>query len=270
MGYAATPSAPRSPTTRVAGRENRQQESSVRTPRFHTTQPLPAGQTLELESGPSHHLARVLRIQTGAAVVLFNGDGFDYPAQIVTVEKRAVTVALGEAVPAAAESPLTIELGVAISKGERMDFVVQKATELGVTRIVPLLTERVEVRLKGDREERRLEHWRGIAIAACEQSGRATIPQLSAPLPYAQWLAGCSAERRFVLHHRTDSALAGTARPASVALAIGPEGGLTAAEIAQAEAAGFEALQLGPRVLRTETAPLAALSILQFAWGDLG
>lgn len=242
----------------------------MRMPRFYTTQSLQPDQTLELESGPSHHLARVLRIQTGATVQLFNGDGCDYDAEVVDVDRRAVTLRIGEPAPGIAESPLAIELGIAISKGERMDFVVQKATELGVSRIVPLLTERVEVRLKGERAERRLEHWRGVIIAACEQCGRATLPHLAEPQPFASWLAGCNAERRFVLHHRTASALSSSARPASVALAIGPEGGLSAAEIALAEAAGFEALQLGPRVLRTETAPLTALSILQFVWGDLG
>lgn len=241
----------------------------MRQPRIYTPQPLTANSLVELDSGPAHHLARVLRMQGGQPVILFNGDGRDYPAVIETAGKRDVTVAVGTPIDGSLESPLRIDLGIAISKGDRMDLVVQKATELGVATISPLLTERVEVRLKGDREEKRLQHWQGVAIAACEQCGRNRIPQIHAPRSLDAWLRSCSAERRFVLHHRAGAGFEGMSRPDSVALLVGPEGGLTIEEIARAEGAGFEPLRLGPRVLRTETAPLVALSVLQFALGDL-
>lgn len=241
----------------------------MRQPRLYTSQPLSPNTVIELDSGPAHHLARVLRAQPGQAVTLFNGDGRDYPGRIELADKRNVTVALGAPVDLSPESPLNIELGIAISKGDRMDWVIQKATELGVTAIAPLITERVEVRLKGGREERRLLHWQGIAIAACEQCGRNRVPTIHPPQSLASWLTDCSAERRFVLHHRTDGRLEAANKPVSAALLIGPEGGLTMGEIGRAEQTGFEPLRLGPRVLRTETAPLVALSVLQFALGDL-
>ena len=243
----------------------------MRIPRIHTTQPLGAGLTVALEEAPSHHIGRVLRMQVGAALVLFNGDGSEYPGRIAALDRRHVEVTIESAEPGARESPLAIQLGIAVSKGERMDWVIQKATELGVARISPLLTERVEVRLRGEREEKKLAHWQSVAIAACEQCARNRVPPVDAPVELAAWLDATTAERRFVLHHRTETALRDVeAAPQSVALLIGPEGGLSEREIAAAERGGFQALRLGPRVLRTETAPLAALSVLQFLWGDLG
>ncbi len=150
-----------------------------------------------------------------------------------------------------------------------MDWVVQKSTELGVTAITHLLTERVEVKLNAERSAKRQRHWQQIAISACEQCGRNRVPQVAAITSLTQWLPTVQSQRRFVLHHRASAADASDSAPTSVALLIGPEGGLSEAEIAAEENAGFEALKLGPRVLRTETAPLAALSVLQSRWGDL-
>jgi len=166
------------------------------------------------------------------------------------------------------ESPLRIEMGIAVSRGERMDWVVQKATELGVTAISPLFTERTEVKLKAERAAKKLRHWQQIAISACEQSGRNQLPTIADFKALPNWLSAVEADRKFVLHHRSDDHPGGEA-PTSVALLIGPEGGLSEAEIEAAMDAGFEAMRLGPRVLRTETAPLAALSVLQSRWGDL-
>ncbi|WP_116368392.1 16S rRNA (uracil(1498)-N(3))-methyltransferase [Parahaliea mediterranea] len=240
----------------------------MRVPRIYTEQALAAGQSLSLESGPATHVARVLRMTAGDALVLFNGNGADYPATITSAGKKSVEVSIGAPTDNATESPLVVELGIGISRGDRMDWVLQKATELGVSAVVPLFTERCEVKLKGERADKKHQHWRQVMISACEQSGRSRLPHLAAPTSLAHWLATCSAERRFVLHHRAGTTGEG-ATPASVALAVGPEGGLSEAEIIACESAGFEALALGPRVLRTETAPLAALAIVQARWGDM-
>jgi 16S rRNA (uracil1498-N3)-methyltransferase len=208
-------------------------------------------------------------MQRGDALVLFNGEGGEYPATIAAIEKRAVVVTTGQMRETVQESPLQVHLGIAMSKGERMDWIVQKATELGVARIAPLASERVELKLQGERAEKKLAHWRGIAIAACEQCGRNRLPLIDDVSSLAQWLEQTQADAKFVLHHRTDAALDAGARPASVALLIGPEGGLSEVEIAAAERHGFAPLQLGPRVLRTETAPLAAISVMQYLWGDM-
>jgi 16S rRNA (uracil1498-N3)-methyltransferase len=208
-------------------------------------------------------------MQRGDALILFNGEGGEYPATIEAVDKRAVTVATEQSSDNVPESTLQLHLGIAMSKGDRMDWIVQKATELGVARITPLHSERVELKLQGERADKKLAHWRGIAIAACEQCGRNRLPEIGAIQTLAEWLEHTVADAKFVLHHRTDAALDAAAKPASVALLVGPEGGLSEAEIAGAQRKGFAPLRLGPRVLRTETAPLAAISVLQYVWGDL-
>ncbi|QIB65524.1 16S rRNA (uracil(1498)-N(3))-methyltransferase [Kineobactrum salinum] len=245
----------------------------MRIPRIHTTRPLQADTELVLEPGPSQHLSRVLRLAAGASLLLFDGAGREFSARILASDRKRVTVLLLEQQAPQRESPLWIHLGIGISRGDRMDWVVQKATELGVAAITPLFTGRTEVRLQGERQSRKRQHWQQVAISACEQSGRATLPRLSEPALLAQWLQLGGADRRFVLHHRATGAAGintAAAAPRSVSLLVGPEGGLDEAEIQAAEAAGFEALALGPRVLRTETAPLAALAILQARWGDMG
>ncbi|MFV8818824.1 16S rRNA (uracil(1498)-N(3))-methyltransferase [Haliea sp. E17] len=240
----------------------------MRIPRIHTEQALQPHALVELEAGASRHLASALRMQAGDALVLFDGRGGEYAASIAQVEKRAVSVQIGEYRAVDNESPLAIHLGIGLSRGERMDLVVQKATELGVAAITPLFTERSEVKLKGERAARKLGHWRQIAISACEQCGRNTLPQVHAPLAFGDWLAGSDSQLKLVLHHRAEP-LALDSAPRSASLLIGPEGGLSGAEIQAAEAAGFHSLALGPRVLRTETAPLAAIAVLQARWGDI-
>jgi 16S rRNA (uracil1498-N3)-methyltransferase len=238
-------------------------------PRFFTQQSLSCGESVDLEPGPSRHIAAALRLKPGAHLRIFNGEGGEYLARLSAVGKQKVTADVQEFFPEERESSLRIVLGLAVSRGERMDLAVQKSTELGVAAIVPLLTERTEVRLKGERLNKKLQHWRQVAISACEQCGRNRVPELRPPTPLAQWLAEATADIKLVLHHRAGQSLAQLAPAASVVLLIGPEGGLAAAEIDAAEAAGFLPLRLGPRVLRTETAPLAAISILQFHWGDM-
>jgi 16S rRNA (uracil1498-N3)-methyltransferase len=242
----------------------------MRCPRIYSAQVLALGAQVTLEADAAHHLARVLRLPIGSPLILFNGDGNEYPAEIIALDKKNVVVVISNVLTEARESPLAIHLGVAISKGERMDWVIQKATELGVTEISPLQSERVEVRLHGEREEKKLAHWRAVAISACEQCARNRIPVINDVRPLFNWIENIQVDAKFVLHHRSVAVLdAQNAAPKSVALLIGPEGGLSEAEIGTAEQRGFQPLRLGPRVLRTETAPLAALSVLQYLWGDL-
>ena len=240
----------------------------MRITRIHTTQPLQDNSTIVLEPDASRHLARVLRAAAGDAVILFDGSGGEYPATITAIDKHSVTVVTGSHLPREAESPLSIHLGIAVSRGERMDWVMQKATELGVTAVTPLVTERTGVKLNQERAEKKIHHWQQIAISACEQCGRNRPPVVHPMIALENWLATTDTQARFVLHHRAETIAVGSA-PDSVALLIGPEGGLSDREITLAEKAGYVSLLLGPRILRTESAPLAAIAILQGWWGDM-
>ena len=239
-------------------------------PRLFTNRPLVVAASLELDATAAHHAARVLRMQVGARVMLFNGDGCEYPAVISHIDKRRVVVEITERIAVDRESPLAIVLGLGISRGDRMDFAVQKATELGVSMIVPLTTEHSGVNLRGDRAGKKQLHWQQVAVSACEQSGRNLIPEIGAPTPLAQWIDTVDSERALVLDPTASKPLAALPTPRSIALLVGPEGGLSTAEVALASGGGFEALALGPRTLRTETAPAAAIAVCQFLWGDLG
>jgi len=241
----------------------------MRLPRIHTARALQAGARIELEPDQAHYISRVLRMRAGDALILFNGSGGQYPATLATVAKNMVVVTTGDFEPVERESPLALHLGIAVSRGDRMDWVVQKATELGVHSITPLLSERTEVRLRGEREEKKLRHWQQVATSACEQCGRNRLPVVHTLQPLQDWSRRVEADVRLVLDPAADSCDPGAANPSSVALLVGPEGGFSAAEVAAAEAAGFQSLQLGPRVLRTETAPLAAIALLQARWGDM-
>ena len=227
------------------------------------------GGTLELGTGAAQHVARVLRMSAGDALVLFNGDGSEYHSRLETVDRRRVTVRVLKRREGVAESPLAIHLGIAISRGERMDWVVQKATELGASCLTPLFTERTAVKLGGDRTDKKMRHWRQVAISACEQCGRNHLPTIDPPTSLLDWLAVTRADHRYVLHHRASNGPSAGTPPTSIALLSGPEGGLSTAEMKVAEQAGYQPLALGPRVLRTETAPLAAIAILQARWGDM-
>lgn len=224
---------------------------------------------LALNRETSHYLSRVLRLPVDAKIAAFDGKGGEYAARITQIEKHQTTIALGRFNPDNHESPLSVHLAIGISRGERMDFVIQKATELGVCSITPLFSDRCEVKLKADRQDKKLHHWRKVAVSACEQCGRNLLPVINAPSSLTEWVTCSDQALKLMLHLEGESPLEGSKPPQSVALLIGPEGGLTENEVKQALDSGFKALQLGPRVLRTETAPLAALSILQYRWGDL-
>ncbi len=242
----------------------------MRLSRVHVLGPLAPGSRQTIEGDAANHLMRVLRLDRGDPLTVFDGHGGEYAARIEEFRKGAVIVAVGERSAADRESPLSLTLAQGISRGERMDWVVQKATELGVTRIIPLLTERTVVKLDARQSERKRLHWRGIAIAACEQSGRDRLPGIDAPLPLADFLLVRADPRaRLLLSPTASLSMAGLPRPeAGVVVLIGPEGGLAEAEQRAAIAAGFVAVRLGPRVLRTETAAIAALTLLQYQFGD--
>jgi 16S rRNA (uracil1498-N3)-methyltransferase len=229
------------------------------------------GDRIELEAGAARHLTSALRMNSGQLVTLFNGQGGEYTAELVEAKKGKATVTINSFNQVDRESSLSIHLAIGISRGERMDWIVQKATELGVSEITPLFTERCEVKLSGDRLDKKVGHWQQVAISACEQSQRNRIPSVNTPIKLEQWQQDCEASLKLVLHHRTEKSLGDMLAPsAEIALLIGPEGGLSEREIEQAISLDFSSLALGRRVLRTETAPLAAISILQSLWGDMG
>ncbi len=240
----------------------------MRIPRIFTPQALIPNSSLVLAEGQSHYLSKVLRMQAGRELILFNGEGGEYSAEISAAHKKYVDVSVKEFSAENRQSHLQLELAIGVSRGERMDWVLQKATELGVTKITPLMTERTEVKLGGERADKKMEHWQQILISACEQCQRNILPGLSEPRNFSEWISECDAELKFVLHHRDNQGLPQDKNTQSVALLIGPEGGLDEDEIVQAIAQKFSPLTLGPRVLRTETAPVAAISLVQFLWGD--
>jgi 16S rRNA (uracil1498-N3)-methyltransferase len=246
---------------------NRQPEGPA--PRIFIDAPVSQDALMSLDAAASRHVAGALRLRTGASVTLFNGSGGEYRATIEAVDRKSVTVRILDFVQAERESPLSVALGLAISRGDRMDYAVQKATELGVTEIYPLITERTEVRLQGERKRKKRTHWAQIAVSACEQCGRNRLPVIHDLQSLDGWLASVRGDCKLVLHPDSDRGLDVMPPPASVSLLIGPEGGLSPAELNAAQAAGFRPMRLGPRVMRTETAPVAALAVLQFRWGDM-
>ncbi len=241
----------------------------MRTPRIYSPQKLAENTELELDEQASHHCLKVLRMDVGRELILFNGDGACYPASIVAKSKKSATIRTSKKVEEAIESPLQTHLAVAVSRGDRFDYVIQKATELGATQITPLFTERTEVKLQGERLDKKVASWNKIIISACEQCGRNTLPSLNPPEQISHFLKVTEAEKKFVLHHRNTVSLQAEMQANSVILLIGPEGGLSEQEIELAHTYHYQNLSLGPRVLRTETAPLAALSIMQYLWGDI-
>ncbi|WP_444943164.1 16S rRNA (uracil(1498)-N(3))-methyltransferase [Microbulbifer sp. ZKSA006] len=248
----------------------------MRIPRIFSKQPLASQQDVELDELASRHLVKVLRLNVGHPLVLFDGSGGEYAAELIETGKRA-RARTAEYRAEDRQSLLALTLAIGISRGDRFDWVIQKATELGVTTIQPLFTERCEVKLSGERLQKKLGHWRQIAISACEQCERNRVPAIAEPLKLTQYLQRVSSEDaaqvKLVLHHRTELDLrqwqAERGTPQSALLLVGPEGGLSQGEIDAALAQDFMPLRLGPRVMRTETAPIAALSVLQFQWGDL-
>ncbi len=243
-------------------------------PRFHVPSRLAPGATLDLPERPARHV-QVLRLGEGDAITLFDGSGGEYAAVLGAVRKDRVVARLGAFRDIERESPLEVTLALGVSAGDRMDVAIQKATELGASAIVPLTTERSVVRLSGERAEKRMAHWEGVAIAACEQCGRNRVPAISAPTGFADWL-GATLDRdlgaRVMLAPDGEQSLrgllGGPGPIRSITLLVGAEGGLSPQEGALAVRAGFIGVRFGPRVMRTETAPLAVLAALQALAGD--
>jgi len=242
----------------------------MRSTRIHVDLELVAGGELPLPAPPSTHLLRVLRLRPGAALTLFNGRGGEYAAELLGGTAARAMVRIGAHSPVERESPLQLTLLQGAARGERMDFIVQKATELGVQRIVPLSCEFSVVRLEAAAVQRRAAHWRTVAIAACEQCGRNRLPVIDTISDFAAACASPAAGLRLMLVPQAPDSLASLAtQAAQVTLLVGPEGGLSGREQLLAQRSGFRACRLGPRILRTETAPLAALAALQTLAGDL-
>lgn len=238
-------------------------------PRFYTRQALAPGARLELPEPVARHAVRVLRLNAGAEIILFDGRGGEYPATLEHIERDHVSVRLGHWSPRECESPLEITLIQAVQAADKMDFTLQKAVELGITGFHPVTSRRSVVRLSGERAARRVAHWQGVAAAACEQCGRNHVPLVGPLESVEQWLSrpAPKAQRLLLAPEATQSLSDLPAAPA-VQLLVGAEGGLDPIEMAAAQSAGFLPIRLGPRILRTETAGLAVLAALQTLWGD--
>jgi 16S rRNA (uracil1498-N3)-methyltransferase len=240
-------------------------------PRFYCPIPLSVGLSIRLPDHVAHHI-QVLRMQPGALVTLFNGNGGEYTASLETIEKKSVSAAVKTFSPREVELPYAITLAQALPEGSKLDWIIEKSVELGVTAIQPLAAQRCVVRLNAERAEKKQAHWQGVIVAAAEQSGRNRLPLLAPPSALADWLAQQDLHKRVLLSPRGEQSLSDWAKhqPAqALALLIGPEGGFTEAEEALACANGAMMLSMGPRVLRTETAGLAALAALNAIWGEM-
>ncbi|RJT41580.1 16S rRNA (uracil(1498)-N(3))-methyltransferase [Rahnella woolbedingensis] len=243
----------------------------MRIPRIYHPQPLTADSEIALSEDAANHVGRVLRMQPGQAIQLFDGSNQVFEASITQVDKKSVRVSLSEGVLSDNESPLNLHLGQVISRGEKMEFTIQKSIELGVNTITPLFSERCGVKLDGERLEKKLQQWQKIAIAACEQCGRNRIPEIRPAMQLEAWCAEQDDSLKLNLHPRASHSINTLPLPVShVRLLIGPEGGLSADEIAMTSGYGFTDILLGPRVLRTETTALTAITALQVRFGDLG
>ncbi|MGI2126545.1 16S rRNA (uracil(1498)-N(3))-methyltransferase [Shewanella oncorhynchi] len=243
----------------------------MRVPRIYQPQPLAINQQLNLDEDGAAHIGKVLRMGNGEHISLFNGDGNDYLAEIVDAGKKHVTVKLLSCEANLSESPLNLHLGQVISRGDRMEFTIQKSVELGVNTITPLFSDRCGVKLNGERLEKKIQQWQKIVVSACEQSGRSQVPVVRPAMNLHDWCSEPTSALKLNLHPRAAHGINGLdLAHTRVRLLIGPEGGLSAEEIAMTETYQFTDVLLGPRVLRTETASLTAITALQLRFGDLG
>ncbi|MDP3678379.1 MAG: 16S rRNA (uracil(1498)-N(3))-methyltransferase [Methylotenera sp.] len=239
--------------------------------RFFTNSPLTLNASVQLSESAAAHATRALRLNVGDNAVVFNGDGFDYGCELNSIKKNEVIVKITSARKVSNESPLNITLLQAVSSGDRMDFTIQKAVELGVICIQPITSQRSVVKLSAERAEKRTEHWQNVVISACEQSGRAFVPKVFPPMPLEHWLSRnpIANATRILLNPIGAKRLSEIQKPATdIQLLIGAEGGFSQGEIDLATSQGFQSIVLGPRILRTETAALTAISVMQSAWGD--
>lgn len=242
----------------------------MRIPRFYTPLSLQVDDEIELEPQLSHYINNVLRLKPSDPIVLFNGDGNEYSSDVLSISKKQVVAIVSSQLSMRSESPLNIHLAQGVSKGDRMDFALQKSVELGVSQITPVITERCAVKLSTERWQKKHEQWQKIVISACEQSGRNVLPVLHKPITLNLWLGQTTEQQKVMLTPGSSKYMSDLSRSShGFRLLIGPEGGLTDQEVYTSEQTGFEAVNLGPRILRTETAALASISILQALFGDL-
>ncbi len=242
----------------------------MRIPRFFVANQLAADSEIDLPKDVAHYISNVLRLTSEAPIVLFNGDGNEYSATLTNVSKRHAQAYVDAKLSIDVQSNLRIHLGQAVSKGDRMDWVLQKATELGVDAITPVQTQRCAVKLSAERWQKKSEQWHKVIQSACEQCGRNTLPTLNAPVSAAEWLKSQTSATRIIFDPNEEMRLANLQLPSSeVRIFVGPEGGLTEQEVYSAKQIGYLGLSLGPRILRTETAALATIAALQAMHGDL-
>ena len=243
----------------------------MRKSRFYSESKLALGAIVKLSENAATHATRVLRMSEGDTLILFNGDGHDYTSKLISIKKHEVMAKVTSSQAVDNESPLPITLLQGISSGDRMDFTIQKAVELGVKHIQPIATERSVVKLNPQRAAKRLTHWQNVAISACEQSGRAYVPAVASPLSLSDWLANNPTHEpsRILLNPTGATRLNALNKPTDeIELLIGAEGGLSPNEVDMASANGFQSIVLGPRILRTETAALTAIASMNTLWGD--
>lgn len=240
--------------------------------RLHIEGNYSTGAELELGSDKSRYLTRVMRLRVGDPLLVFDGEGSEYHATLASAGKASATLSVNEKTVAETETNLRVHLVQGISRGDRMDFVVQKATELGIKRVTPVLTEYGVVKLDAKRAEKRRDHWQKVAASACEQCGRVRLPLIDMPVTLKGWFGSkpASVDMQLILRPGAKLSLTGIDEPPTkICLLVGPEGGFSDGEYADAEVAGFRPIALGPRIMRTETAAVATLAILQSRWGDL-
>jgi len=242
----------------------------MRISRLFVNQALTVNELISLEADAAHYLRSVLRLKKGFQLTVFNGLGGEYDAVVEVISRKELSLKIGQHREVDLESPLQIELGLSVSRGERMDVAIQKATELGVAVISPVLTQHCVVKLTDERRLQRHQHWQNIIYRACEQCGRNIPPTLNIPIDLAPWLAGDLAASRIIFEPGKTETLKSFPKPQQkVAVLIGPEGGFSQQEVIDAQGVGFTALGFGPRVVRNETAAIASIAAMQVLWGDM-
>ena len=242
----------------------------MRIPRLFIDMPLTIGETINLPRDKAHHISNVLRMRIGDSIKLFNDSGDDYQSKIIEISKKSAQIEIGESKQIANESPLTINLCLAVSRGQHMDFSIQKAVELGVKNIIPVISEFSNAKIQDDRVHNKLAHWQNIIISATEQCGRSYLTQIQKPVSFAEWVRLGASKTRLILHPESLQSMSNISLSDNeLTLMIGPEGGFSDAEVEQAQENGCEPISLGPRILRTETAVVSAVSNAQHLWGDL-
>jgi len=248
----------------------------MRIPRIFIDTELNENTTITLPDSAFQHLCKVLRLKSDHPIRVFNGRDFNgtggqFHATLCDVERRSANIHITHFEALNNESPIQVTIGQTLSRGERMDYAIQKSVEAGVFAIQPLFSERCEVKLQDNRAEKRLQHWQQVAISAAEQCGRGVVPVVYPPMELNEWVVNCKEMLKLTLHHHSAKPIRQYEKPSNnqVALLIGPEGGLSEKEVQLSENSGFNAITLGPRVLRTETAPVVALSVINAIWGDI-